>query len=241
VVNLNSLKRARTALNMKNGSVERYPMITVAVGDGGTGKTPVSYMIASWLESLVLTNDGGILDGMKHKGFKQEELVSIGTLAPAVTASMPLTVDMGGYAENGAVEIFKMSDVVICPIDLDSFGVERAFASIEAIAKYAKKIVIIVTRSDSKVKVKVDDELTLNGELDIVRFRTSHINNIDAYFEIKRTNIFNTAIAKKIGVTDLWRGENRGSRGTYGLKKGMKKGSSIIEQIELIENYIKEI
>ncbi len=144
---------------------------------------------------------------------------------------MPVIVDMGGYAEDGAIELFKKADLVLCPIKLNSFGIVRAFESIEAISDYSDNIVVIHTFSKST--------LTHTPDLDAIKERLSHIH-IKKFFEIKENNVFSDAQSKKIGVTELWRGENEAKAGTYGHKKGMKT-PNIKEQIELLETFIKEI
>ena len=234
-----NLKKKRSSVENVGLEVERYPLIVVAVGDGGTGKTPIAYMVGGFTYALVLTNDGGILDGMAHvgchRGFREMELESINNDLDLdeVLAEMPVVIDMGGYGDSGAIELFKKADLVICPIKVtdNSWGIERAYESIEAIAEYASKISVIQTFSKST--------LAKNEDFTEIKKRLKTLN-IDSFFEIKKTNVFNNALSKKIGVTDLWRGDNALRAGTYGYKKGMKT-ENIKSQIEKIENYIKEI
>ena len=227
-----NLKKNRPSLE-DVGTVERYPLIIVAVGDGGVGKTPISYAIGSFIDSLILTNDDGILEGMSIRGFKQMSLQSIidEVDLDSVCERMPVIIDMGGYAEAGAVALFKKADFVFCPVNIDSFGIERAYDSIEAISEYCDNIAVINTFSKST--------LTNTKEFDEVQNRLSNLN-IKAFFEIKKTNIFNNALSKKIGVTELWTGANSARAGTYSDKKGMKT-PSIKSQIEALEKFVREI
>jgi cellulose biosynthesis protein BcsQ len=188
---------------------------------GGLGKTPIAVNTAKATGSIILTNDDDIVE-VVHDNTK---VMSLNEIAELDFNQLPNTViDFGGFIEAGTTSIIKRCDLVVVPVVNNISSLKRSVNAIEELSQLNDNIIIVATMTTNKS--------------DFENIKTTFKDyNIKAFFELKKTELFNNSLNKGLGIED-YLNTTPLLRSAYGKKKNQKT-MSILEQWDKYITYIK--
>jgi len=196
-------------------------VIAVINRKGGLGKTPIAINTAKATDSIILTNDDDVVE-VVHKNTKVMSLKEISELD---FDSLPNTViDFGGFIEAGTTSIIERCDLVVVPVVNNISSLKRSVNAVDELSQLNKNIIIVATMTTNKA----DFENIKKVFKDF---------NIKAFFELKKTELFNNSLNKGLGIEE-YLDSMAILRSAYGKKKNQKT-ESILEQWDRYITYIK--
>ncbi len=196
-------------------------VIAVINRKGGLGKTPIAINTAKATNSIILTNDDDVVE-VVHKNTKVMSLKEISELD---FGSLPNTViDFGGFIEAGTTSIIERCDLVVVPVVNNISSLKRSVNAVDELSQLNKNIIIVATMTTNKA----DFENIKKVFKDF---------NIKAFFELKKTELFNNSLNKGLGIEEYLNSMPI-LRSAYGKKKNQKT-ESILEQWDKYITYIK--
>lgn len=205
----------------KIGSSSSF-VIAIINKKGGLGKTPVAVNTAKATDSIILTNDDDIVE-LVHDNTKVMPLKEIAGLD---FNALPNTViDFGGFVEAGTTSIIERCDLVIVPVVNNISSLKRSVNAVKELSALNGNIVILATMTTDPEDFKNIKE-------------TFKDYKIKAFFELKKTEIFNNSLNQGLGIEEYLTNTPL-LRSAYGKKKN-QKSSSILEQWDEYITYIKK-
>jgi len=126
--------------------------ITVYNIKGGTGKTRIALNLALTLEWGIVTNDEysiteRVMSSSKLKILSTNE--SLKKYLSKIPDHIPLIFDMGGRADNRAVDAMRQSDYVIMPVMADRGDLPIGLNFLQEMLKINPNIIIVVNQTKS--------------------------------------------------------------------------------------------
>lgn len=197
-------------------------VIAIINKKGGLGKTPVAVNTAKATDSIILTNDDDVVE-VVHENTRVLPLEEIAELD---FNALPNTViDFGGFVEAGTTSIIERCDLVVVPVVNNISSLKRSINAIDELSQLNKNIIIIATMTTDKNDLK--------------NIKTTFKDyKIKAFFELKKTELFNNSLNKGLGIED-YLDTNNILRMAYGKKKNQKT-ESILEQWDKYITYVKK-
>lgn len=197
-------------------------MIAIINKKGGLGKTPVAVNTAKATDSIILTNDDDVVE-VVHENTRVLPLEEIAELD---FNALPNTViDFGGFVEAGTTSIIERCDLVVVPVVNNISSLKRSINAIDELSQLNKNIIIVATMTTDK------------NDLENIK-TTFKDYKIKAFFELKKTELFNNSLNKGLGIED-YLDTNNILRMAYGKKKNQKT-ESILEQWDKYITYVKK-
>ncbi|MFA5428464.1 MAG: hypothetical protein WC279_09715 [Sulfurimonas sp.] len=133
--------------------MSKNKMITVFNKKGGTGKTSLSFNLAKDLDFPLLSNDDSVIEKIYPGKAKILDKIKL--------IEHDVFYDLGGFIDEGIIEVFKTSSLIIVPTLLDINSIKRTINSIMEINKYNNKIIVVINRVEKKKLNKY--ELSINA------------------------------------------------------------------------------
>lgn len=197
-------------------------VIAIINKKGGLGKTPVAVNTAKATDSIILTNDDDVVE-VVHENTRVLPLEEIAELD---FNALPNTViDFGGFVEAGTTSIIERCDLVVVPVVNNISSLKRSINAIDELSQLNKNIIIVATMTTDK------------NDLENIK-TTFKDYKIKAFFELKKTELFNNSLNKGLGIED-YLDTNNILRMAYGKKKNQKT-ESILEQWDKYITYVKK-
>jgi len=162
-------------------------LTTIYNPKGGTGKTTLSYSLCLDLgyyystndtinSSVVLNNYDLVLDTITNKDLKDKNIV----------------FDGGGFIDKKIINILKISNKIIIPIETDLTSLSTFEQVIEELLEINPNIIVVINKVDNKNDLK--DTITY--------LKSKGIENADIY-QIRKTRLFKRVLSDSIGVNEL--------------------------------------
>ncbi|MDR0580312.1 MAG: hypothetical protein LBG21_06890 [Campylobacteraceae bacterium] len=166
--------------------------IAVVNKKGGSGKTPISGLLALELNAYIFTNEANILESF----FKDYMFIAPADELPDLNES--IVYDFGGFIDKGILKIIEKCNIVLIPVNNEYDALKKTIETIDEIEKINQNIIIIATKTEGK-------------DYDIIK------QNIDSSYpiiELKKSKIFSnfTSTGKRF---DELVNENALSKTTY--------------------------
>jgi cellulose biosynthesis protein BcsQ len=141
---------------------------------GGVGKTSLAFNIAKDLDMPLLSNDDSVIESIYPNKAKVLDRIQ------AIDADC--IYDLGGFVEDGVVELFKKSTTIVIPTLLDVNSIKRTINTVLEINNFCDDIIIIVNRVQksklSKYQNTLDILKGLGKELYYIRESEAVVNSI---------------------------------------------------------------
>jgi len=196
-------------------------VIAVINKKGGLGKTPIAVNIAKELDSIILTNDDDVVEVVHDKS----KVLPLREIATMDFDKLPDTViDFGGFIEAGTTSIIERCDLVVVPVVNNISSLKRSVSAIAELSKHNDNIVVVATMTNDPEDFR-NIKSCLKGY------------NVKAFFELKKTELFNNSLNQGLGIKD-YLATAPILKYAYGKKKNQKT-DSILEQWEQLVGYIK--
>ena len=199
-------------------------MATIAIINkkGGLGKTPIAVNTAKATDSIILTNDDDVVE-VVHTNTK---VLPLREIAELDFAALPNTViDFGGFVEAGTTSIIERCDLVVVPVVNNISSLKRSISAVDELIQLNENIIIVATMTTDK------------NDIENIK-ATFKDYKIKAYFELKKTELFNNSLNQGLGIEDYLDSSNM-LRFAYGKKKNQKT-ESILEQWDKYITYVKK-
>jgi len=189
---------------------------------GGLGKTPIAVNTAKATDSIILTNDDDVVE-VVHTNTK---VLPLREIAELDFAALPNTViDFGGFVEAGTTSIIERCDLVVVPVVNNISSLKRSISAVDELIQLNENIIIVATMTTDK------------NDIENIK-ATFKDYKIKAYFELKKTELFNNSLNQGLGIEDYLDSSNM-LRFAYGKKKNQKT-ESILEQWDKYITYVKK-
>lgn len=199
-------------------------MATIAIINkkGGLGKTPIAVNTAKATDSIILTNDDDVVE-VVHTNTK---VLPLREIAELDFSALPNTViDFGGFVEAGTTSIIERCDLVVVPVVNNISSLKRSISAVDELIQLNENIIIVATMTTDK------------NDIENIK-ATFKDYKIKAYFELKKTELFNNSLNQGLGIEDYLDSSNM-LRFAYGKKKNQKT-ESILEQWDKYITYVKK-
>lgn len=144
-------------------------IITFFNKKGGTGKTSLAFSIAKDLQYPLLSNDDSVIEEIYPKKAKVLDKVEL--------IDHDVVYDLGGYIDNGIIDIFKGSHAIVVPTTLDINSIKRTINTVMEVYRYCDNILIVVNRvkKDKLAKYKQSLQALEGLGKEIIHLRESEI------------------------------------------------------------------
>ena len=172
---------------------------------GGLGKTPIAVNTAKAIDAIILTNDDDVVE-VVHTNTK---VLPLNEIAELDFSALPNTViDFGGFIEAGTTSIIERCDLVVVPVVNNISSLKRSINAIDELIQLNKNIIIVATMTTDK------------SDFENIK-KTFKDYKIKAFFELKKTELFNNSLNQGLGIEEYLDSNNM-LRMAYGKKKNQK-------------------
>lgn len=162
-------------------------LTTIYNPKGGTGKTTLSFSLCLDLDyyystndtinsSIVLNNYEKVIDTITNKDLDNKNII----------------FDGGGFIDKKILNILKISNKIIIPIETDLTSLSTFEQVIEELQEINHNIYVVINKVDNKNDLK--DTLTY--------LKSKGIDNSNI-FEIRKTRLFKRVLSDSVGVNEL--------------------------------------
>lgn len=145
--------------------MSRKRIITVFNKKGGTGKTSLSFSLAKDLNFPLLSNDDSVIEKIYPGKAKILDKLTL--------IDHDVIYDLGGFVDEGIIEIFESSSLVIVPTLLDINSIKRTINSVVEISQYNTNIIVVINRVQQSKLAKYEQSINalegLNKEIYYLR------------------------------------------------------------------------
>ena len=196
---------------MKN----KLSRVTVYHIKGGVGKTRIALNLALTLDFGVITNDvysvvKNVLPASRHK------ILNAGQPLPQIPPEIPIVFDLGGFADERAIEALRQSQFVLTPLLSEKEDLQTVLDFINEIQKYNENIIIIVNK-------------TKKGEFPNVKKVCQNFYPKTPVFEIKESKVMSLVVKHKLSIKQIAR-QNKLHKRHY---------DKVAEQFDAIIKYMR--
>ena len=168
---------------------QKLSRITVYHIKGGVGKTRIALNLAMSLDAAIVTNDAysvvrTVMSANRYKILGENEIL------PQYSLEMPLIFDLGGHADNRAIEVLQQSQFVIMPILTYKEDFQTCLDFIEETKEYNDNIIIVINK-------------TKPGEFEKIEKICRNFHPELAVFEIKKSKVMSHLVDQKMSIEQI--------------------------------------
>lgn len=141
-------------------------IITVFNKKGGVGKSSIAFNIAKDLDYFLISNDDSVIETIYPNCAKIIPQVKLFN-----DKKRSIVYDLGGFVDPALPKLFRHSDLIIVPTNLDSNSLKRTVNTVRELKEFCQNIIIVITRVNSRTRAKYQKVIDILNTLGLEVFQ----------------------------------------------------------------------
>lgn len=127
---------------------------------GGVAKTSLAFNLAKDLDFFLISNDDSVIEKIYPNRAKILQKLQVFS-----DSKRSIIYDLGGFIDPALPTLFRNSDLIIVPTNLDSNSIKRTVNTINELEEYCQNIIIVITRINNRARSKYQKDINMLKKL----------------------------------------------------------------------------